>query len=88
MALVRPLSGSAAMGVMSEILNNPAIGPDSLIGYLVSTIQGSTETTFYVLAVYCGAVGVRRTRHAVPACLAADLAGIAAAVFIVNLLFG
>ena len=88
MALVRPLSGSAAMGVMSEILNNPAIGPDSRIGYLVSTIQGSTETTFYVIAVYCGAVGVRRTRHAVPACLAADLAGITAAVFIVNLLFG
>jgi spore maturation protein SpmA len=88
MALIRPLSGGAAMGVMSEILNNPAIGPDSLVGYLVSTIQGSTETTFYVLAVYCGAVGVRRTRHAVPACLAADVAGIAAAVFIVRLLFG
>ena len=88
MALVRPLSGSAAMGVMSEILNNPAIGPDSRVGMLVSTIQGSTETTFYVLAVYCGAVGVRRTRHAVPACLAADLAGICAAVFIVNRLFG
>lgn len=88
MALVRPLSGSAAMGVMSEILNNPAIGPDSLVGYLVSTIQGSTETTFYVLAVYCGAVGVRRTRHAVPTCLAADVAGIAAAVFVVQLLFG
>ena len=88
MALVRPLSGSAAMGVMSEILGNPAIGPDSYVGYLVSTIQGSTETTFYVLAVYCGAVGVRRTRHAVPTCLAADVAGIAAAVFIVQLLFG
>jgi spore maturation protein SpmB len=55
---------------------------------MVSTFQGSTETTFYVLAVYFGAVGVRRTRHALPACLLADLAGIAAAVWIVNLLFG
>lgn len=88
MALIRPLSGSGAMGVMTEVLNNPAIGPDSLTGYLVSTIQGSTETTFYVLAVYCGAIGVTRVRHAVPSCLAADIAGILAAVFIVNLLFG
>jgi spore maturation protein B len=63
-------------------------GPDSFIGYLVSTLQGSTETTFYVLAVYFGAVGVKHTRHAVPACLAADVVGILAATFIVNLLFG
>lgn len=88
MALVRPLSGTGAMGVMAEILNNPAIGPDSLVGRMVSTIQGSTETTFYVLAVYCGSVAVRRTRHAVPACLAADVAGIAAAIAIVRWLAG
>ena len=88
MALVRPLSGTGAMGVMAEILNNPALGPDSLVGRMVSTIQGSTETTFYVLAVYCGSIGVRRTRHAVPACLAADAAGIAAAVAIVRVLAG
>ena len=86
MALLRPLTGSGAMGVMTEVMQ--AHGPDSLIGYMVSTFQGSTETTFYVLAVYFGAVGVKRTRHAVPACLIADVTGILAAVFVVNLLFG
>ena len=88
MALLRPLSGSGAYGVMASILKDPAIGPDSLTGYLVSTFQGSTETTFYVLAVYFGAVGVRRLRHALWAALLADLAGISAAVFIVNKLYG
>ena len=86
MALLRPLTGSGAQGVMTEVMS--VHGPDSLIGYMVSTFQGSTETTFYVLAVYFGAVGVRRTRHTIPACLFADLTGILAAVFIVNLLFG
>ena len=86
MALLRPLTGSGAMGYMVETMN--AHGPDSLIGYMVSTYQGSTETTFYVLAVYFGAVRVTRTRHALPACLLADVAGILAATFIVNLLFG
>ncbi len=86
MAIVRPLSGSGALGVMTEIMT--AHGPDSFIGYMVSTFQGSTETTFYVLAVYFGAVGVKTTRHTLPACLLADVAGILAAVFIVNLMFG
>jgi spore maturation protein SpmB len=86
MALLRPLTGSGAQGVMTEVMT--AHGPDSLIGYMVSTFQGSTETTFYVLAVYFGAVGIRRTRHALPACLAADAVGILVAVFVVNLLFG
>lgn len=86
MALLRPLTGSGAMGVMTEVMQ--AHGPDSLIGYMVSTFQGSTETTFYVLAVYFGAVGVKRTRHTVPACVIADVTGILAAVFVVNLLFG
>jgi spore maturation protein SpmA len=86
MALLRPFSGSGAYGVMAAIMEPH--GPDSFIGYMVSTFQGSTETTFYVLAVYFGAVGVRRTRHALAACLLADLAGIIAAVAIVNLLFG
>jgi spore maturation protein SpmB len=86
MAILRPLSGSGAFGVMTEIMKTH--GPDSLIGYMVSTFQGSTETTFYTLAVYFGAVGIKDTRHALPACLAADLAGIVAAVFIVNLMFG
>ncbi len=88
MALLRPLSGSGAYGILASIIQNPSIGPDSYVGYLVSTFQGSTETTFYVLAVYFGAVGIRRIRHALVAALSADIAGIAAAVFIVSLLYG
>ncbi len=88
MALLRPLSGSGAYGVLASIIQNPAIGPDSYTGYLVSTFQGSTETTFYVLAVYFGAVHIRRIRHALVAALAADVAGIAGAVFIVSYLYG
>ncbi len=88
MALLRPLSGSGAYGVMASIINDPGIGPDSYTGYLVSTLQGSTETTFYVLAVYFGAVQVRRIRHALPAALTADLAGIMGAVVICSLLYG
>ena len=86
MATLRPLTGSGAFGVMAEAMR--AHGPDSLIGYMVSTFQGSTETTFYTLAVYFGAIGIVRTRHALPACLLADIAGILAAVAIVNLMFG
>jgi spore maturation protein SpmB len=86
MAVLRPLSGSGAFGVMSEIL--AARGPDSHLGYLVSTMQGSTDTTFYVLAVYFGAVGIKKTRHAVPAGLFADAAGIVAAVFICRVVWG
>ena len=86
MAILRPLTGSGAYAVMAEIMT--ASGPDSVVGYMVSTFQGSTETTFYTLAVYYGAVGIRRTRHTVPACLLADTAGILGAVFIVNLMFG
>jgi spore maturation protein SpmB len=88
MALLRPLSGSGAYGIMASIINDPSIGPDSYTGYLVSTMQGSTETTFYVLAVYFGAVQIRRIRHALPAALTADLAGIAAAVVVCLLLYG
>jgi spore maturation protein SpmB len=65
-----------------------ASGPDSFVGYLVSTIQGSSETTFYVLAVYGGAVGLARTRHAIPACLAGDLAGTLGSLLAVRLLLG
>ncbi len=88
MALLRPLSGSGAYGVLASVIQDPTIGPDSYIGYLVSTFQGSTETTFYVLAVYFGAVQVRRIRHALAAALAADAAGIVAAVVIVSWLYG
>lgn len=88
MALMRPLSGSGAYGILASIIQDPAIGPDSYTGYLVSTIQGSTETTFYVLAVYFGAVQVRRVRHALPCALLADLAGVAAATAICLILYG
>ena len=88
MALLRPLSGSGAYGVMASIMQEPTTGPDTYVGYLVSTLQGSTETTFYVLAVYFGAVQIRRIRHALAAALTADIAGIAAAVAITAYLFG
>jgi spore maturation protein SpmA len=85
MALMRPLSGSGSLGIMSEVIS--VHGPDSFIGILVSTFYGSTETTFYVLAVYFGAVNIKNTRHAVPAGLIADICGILGALFIVKLLF-
>ena len=85
-ALVRPLSGSGAYGLMIELVQTH--GPDSYIGYLSTTLQGSTDTTFYVLAVYFGAVGVSKTRHAVVAGLSADFAGFVAAAVVCALLFG
>ena len=88
MALLRPLSGSGAYGILASIINDPAVGPDSYTGYLVSTFQGSTETTFYVIAVYFGAVQIKRLRYALIPALTADAAGIAAAVFIVAVLYG
>jgi len=87
MALLRPLSGSGAYGVMASIINDPAIGPDSYVGYLVTTLQGSTETTFYVLAVYFGAVQIRRIRHTLAAALTADVVAVIAAVAICSYLF-
>jgi len=85
MALMRPLSGSGSLGIMAEIIKTH--GPDSLIGILVSTYYGSSETTFYVLAVYFGAVNIQKTRYALPVGLLADVAGILGATFIVNMLF-
>lgn len=75
MALIRPLSGSGAFGIMSAIVEQ---SPDSYASYVVSTMQGSTETTFYVLAVYFGSVGITRIRHALMAAILADIAGIIA----------
>ncbi len=86
MALLRPLSGSGAFAVMAETLRTH--GPDSFIGLLVSTIQGSTETTFYVLAIYFGAAQVRNVRHALACGLIADVAGFAGAVVACRLFFG
>ena len=84
MALIRPLSGSGAFGIMSEIVTNE---PLSFLSYLVSTIQGSTETTFYVLAVYFGSVGIKKTRYALPAALSADLAGFLISVIVCRITF-
>jgi len=82
MAVLRTLSGSASFGYLASLLKDPAIGPDSYTGMLVSTLYGSSETTFYVLAVYFGAAGVRRIRHALIAGLAADLVALIAATAI------
>jgi spore maturation protein SpmA len=84
-ALMKPLSGSGARGMMIETMQSH--GADSFAGRLASVIQGSTETTFYVLAVYFGSVGIRRTRHAVFCGLAADAAGITAAIIVSYLFF-
>lgn len=87
MAVMRSLSGSGAYGVLASLLNNPAIGPDSYTGYLVSTLQGSSETTFYVLAVYFGAVQVKRIRHALAAGLTGDLVAVIMTVAICWILY-
>lgn len=71
--LVRPISGSAALGVGSELITT--YGPDSLVGRTAAVMLGSTETTFYTIAVYFGAAGIQKTRYAIPAALCADLAG-------------
>ena len=84
MALIRPLSGSGAFGIMSEIVTNE---PLSFLSYLVSTMQGSTETTFYVLAVYFGSVGIKKTRYALPAALCADVEGIFTSVIVCPIIF-
>jgi spore maturation protein B len=86
MAIMRPLSGSGSLGIMTELMKTH--GPDSFVGVLASTLYGSSETTFYILAVYFGSVNIKNTRHAVPVGLLADLAGVLAAVFICRMLFG
>lgn len=86
LALVRPLSGSASLAMFSELVQTT--GADSLVSRIAATIYGSTETTFYVIAVYFGSVGIRRTRHAVAAGLFADFVGIVASVVICRLMFG
>lgn len=85
-ALMKPLSGSGARGMMVDAMTT--YGADSFVGRLASVFQGATDTTFYVIALYFGSVGVRRTRHAVACGLVADAAGITAAVFIAYVFFG
>jgi len=85
LGIMRPLSGSGSLGIVTELIN--VHGPDSFIGRLAATAYGSTETTFYVLAVYFGAVGIKRARHAVVAGLTADVVALIAAVIVCRLVF-
>lgn len=85
MALIRPLSGSGSLGVFTDIVNQ--YGPDNILSKMAGTIYGSTETTFYVLAVYFGAVGIRKARHAVPAGLVADTVAIISSVMVCKMMF-
>ena len=80
MMLMRPLSGSGSIGIMTELMKT--FGPDSMIGNMVSTMMGSTETTFYVLAVYFGSVGIKKPGISVAAGIAADITGLLVAVYI------
>jgi len=80
LALMRPLSGSATLALLTDIVHR--LGPDNIVSLTAATIYGSTETTFYVAAVYFGAVGIRQTRHAIPAGLLADLTGVIASVLV------
>lgn len=80
LVLIRPISGSAALAIGSELISTH--GPDSLIGRTAAVMLGSTETTFYVVSVYFGSAGIRKTRHAVPAALIADLTGFLAASWV------
>ncbi|MDO5577343.1 MAG: spore maturation protein, partial [Fibrobacter sp.] len=83
-ALLRPLSGTGAFGAMSELVNH---APDSFASFVASVMQGSTETTFYVLAVYFGAIGIKKSRHALPAALIADAVGLISAVLVSRVMF-
>ena len=83
--LVRPVSGSAALGVGAELIST--YGPDSLVGRTAAVMLGSTETTFYTVAVYFGAAKIARSRYAIPAALCGDIAGFIAASWAVRLLF-
>ncbi|MGI6552784.1 MAG: spore maturation protein [Clostridia bacterium] len=85
LAIMRPLSGGGALGLATEIIST--YGPDSYLGRLASTMQGSTDTTFYVLTVYFGSVGISKYRYALALGLIADVTSLAAAIFVCNLVF-
>lgn len=85
MALMRPISGSSALAILNNVLGTS--GPDSFIGRLASVVQGSTDTTFYILTLYFGSIGIKKIRHSLWAGLAADVAGIVAAIVITRLMF-
>ncbi|MBP1623095.1 MAG: spore maturation protein [Acidobacteria bacterium] len=85
LAILRPLSGSGSLGIVTELVQ--VHGPDSFIGRLAASAYGSTETTFYVLAVYFGAVGIKKARHAVISGLVADIVSLVAAIIVCRLVF-
>lgn len=85
MSIIKPLSGSASTALFTDIVKTT--GPDSMATKMTAVIMGSAETTFYVLAVYLGAVNIKKTRYLVPVCLAADLVGIIVAVTVARLIF-
>ncbi|HAH78240.1 MAG TPA: spore maturation protein [Ruminococcaceae bacterium] len=85
LVLIKPVSGSGSTAVLTQIFRD--YGPDSFVGRVASVVSGSTETTFYAVAVYYGAVGIRRTRHTVPAALAADLTACVVSALTVRLFF-
>ncbi|MBN1568875.1 MAG: spore maturation protein [Acidobacteria bacterium] len=85
LAIMRPLSGSGSLGIVTELVN--VHGPDSFIGRLAASAYGSTETTFYVLAIYFGAVGIKKARHAVLSGLIADIVSLIAAIIVCRLAF-
>jgi spore maturation protein B len=85
LAILRPLTGSGSLALTTDLIK--AHGPDSILARMAATMYGSSETTFYVLAVYFGAIGVRRTRHAVPAALVGDLVATIAAIVVCTWLF-
>lgn len=83
--IIKPLSGSASLGAFTEVLKST--GPDSLASRISAVVMGSAETTFYVLAVYLGAVSIKKTKYLVPVCLIADAIGMAIAVLLVKFIF-
>ncbi|MDU7337971.1 MAG: spore maturation protein [Clostridium sp.] len=85
LALMRPVSGSGSNALLLQLFRD--YGPDSFVGRVASVMNGSTETTFYAIAVYFGAVGIKKTRHTIPAALTADLVGYIASVWAVRILF-
>lgn len=86
LALIRPISGAGALAITTDIIEQ--FGPDSFLGRMASTMQGSTDTTLYIITVYFGAIGVRKIGYALKVGLLADLVGLSAAIFIVTLVFG
>lgn len=86
LALMRPISGSASLAIVSDLVNN--YGPDTFIGRVTSTMMGSTETTFYTLAIYFGSVGIKKIRHTLICALIADVTGIICSVWVCGIILG